>query len=88
MDENLSEAVVLLFVAHGFQLGVKRLHLSLSFHHHVIGDSLAVVTISILRFSVRLDAWLEWLRHLVSSVDVGKFDFITVSIVVIVAASE
>jgi len=77
MDENLTEAVMLFFGSHSSKLGVQGLHLSLPLQHHIVGYSLAVVSVTVLRLS--LDAWLKGLLHIVvTSVDVCELDLVIV----------
>jgi len=87
MNEHLTEAVMLLLGSHSSKLSVEGLHLSLPLEHHVVGDSLAVVSVTVLRLS--LDAWLKGLLHIVvTSVDVRELDLVIVILVVGSAAAE
>jgi hypothetical protein len=89
MDENLTKVVSLTLGSHGFQLGIEGLHLFLALLHHVVGEFFAAVLISDWLKAVRssLDSWLEWLRHVVSSVDVCELDLILLIICIVVEAT-
>jgi hypothetical protein len=77
MDEHLSERVSLILDTHSLELVLERLHLSVSLHHHVIGELPAVV-LSSHGPGVSLDAGLQWLGHVIASIDVRELNLVSV----------